>query len=140
MLNFPFSIRPRNSIASRLALYILLYSSAITLVLTISQLYLDYRHELDGINNQFEQIRIASLPSIKHNLWVVNHRAIQSQLNDLLALPNMQYLEIQDENNLAVASTGTRKGSNIMSREFPLSYEHRNNDVLIGTLRIDATL
>ncbi len=136
----PEKIRFKNSIAARLALYILIYSSIITLILTATQLYRDYRHELAGIENQFKQIRIASLPSIRHNLWVVNSRALQSQINDLHALPNMQYLEVRDEQNKPIARAGTQKDKNIIIREFPLLYLHRGKEVPIGSLHIHITL
>jgi hypothetical protein len=62
-------IRLRSGIGPRLLASVLLFSSAITLLLTLLQLYLDYRRDVGTIENRMSAIERRYLPSLGEGLW-----------------------------------------------------------------------
>lgn len=75
-------------------MYILMFSSVVTLVSTVLQLTLDYRRDVGGIRKQLEQIRVSYLQSLASSLWVSSKKDVRLQLEGILRLPDMQYLEV----------------------------------------------
>ena len=47
----------KNKIARRLVIYILIFSSIVTLLLTLIQLYRDYTYDISQIESRFNQIQ-----------------------------------------------------------------------------------
>ncbi|HLF23035.1 MAG TPA: hypothetical protein VI565_03860, partial [Burkholderiales bacterium] len=64
-------------LARRLILWVVLFSSAVTLLLTALQLYRDYRLDLRAIDEQFRQIERAHVPSLIENVWATDYDAVQ---------------------------------------------------------------
>ena len=57
-------IIPASSISRRLIIYIVLCSSAVTLILTVFQLHRDYQADLELIDQGFEQIERVHLDNL----------------------------------------------------------------------------
>ena len=74
-------------LAIGLVIYILIYSSIITLVLTGVQLYRDYQIDVGNIHDRLQQIGFSSVPSISNDLWKVNRQEIVVQIQGLKSLP-----------------------------------------------------
>lgn len=87
--------RRDNPLAVRLLAWILLFSSVITLLSTITQLYLDYRADLDLIHERIAQMETTSLNEIANQVWLINDERINAQLDSLLQLPDLHYLRLQ---------------------------------------------
>ena len=133
--------RPLKSKISRvLVLYVVLFSSVITLILTAMQLYNDYRYDLSLIDQRLAQIEASNLESLASNLWTLNHNAIGLQLEGLLRLPDLAYLEVKDASGEILARTGEQRHAQIVSRQFEIRYTHRGEPRKLGTLYAVATL
>lgn len=126
-------------IAQRFIFYILLFSSTITLILTVIQLYLDYRHGLDSIHSSIEQIEISYLDGIAKSLWVSDTELLQIQLKGMLKLNDMQYIGIT-HNNRTLFQVGERLNSQQISKDFSLSYTYGDRVMSLGTLHVVYTL
>ncbi len=129
----------KSILARRFILYILLFSSLITLLGTSLQIYLDYSKDKINIQKTLDQIQTSHLQSFVNNVWVSDQEQINIYLQEILALPDMQYIEIVRGDQEKV-SFGTRKSKNILSCEYPLVYSFRNKDINLGSLYIEATL
>ena len=129
----------QNSIPRRLILYIVLFSSLITLLITIFQLYLEYVGGVSRVNAQIHQIETLSVPSLIENVWDIYEKQIQRQLEDLVKLSDLRYLEIRSKGKV-VASAGNPVSKNIISKMIPLIYTQRGEQILIGKLLVVATL
>lgn len=79
----------KSKISRALVLYVLLFSSLVTLILTAFQLYKDYRYDLSLIDARLAQIEISNLGSLSQNMWTLNNDAIGLQLEGLLRLPDI---------------------------------------------------
>ncbi|MDZ7641797.1 MAG: ATP-binding protein [Desulfurivibrio sp.] len=124
-----------HSIGRRLILYILLFSSLVTLLGTGLQLYSEYRRDLRAIEEHIHQIETSYLGSLSAGLWSFNERMLEVQLRGILDLPEMRYLEIKrvDGPSLAVGEDQRRHS---LVRQFPLRYEHRGRQIELGTLLV----
>jgi len=129
----------KSILARKFIIYIVLFSSVITVVGTSLQLYLDYRKDKTNIQSALELIETTHLKSIVSNLWVNDREQLNVRLDEILSLPDIQYISIDliDEETISI---GTRKSTQILSREYPLVYSFRDKIVNLGSMQIEATL
>lgn len=129
----------RGRLARRLIVGVVLFSSLITVVTTGVQLYLDYVHDLREIEHDFDVIEASYLQSLINSVWVADEAQIQTQLDGLRRLPDMEYLSIQIEGTPRWTA-GVRQSSRVVSRAYPLTYRYREQDLEIGRLLAVASL
>ena len=135
----PHSSSIQSPIGRRLIIYIVLFSSFITLFITAVQLYRDYNIDIEHIHDELEQIENVHLESLTSALWTSNTKLLQTSIEGILKIRDMQYIEIRDEQKVW-ARAGEIKGTNSIQRHFPMLYHHRNKDIKIGTLTVSVTL
>ncbi len=121
-------------------MYILMFSSVITLVLTLSQLYKDYRYDLYLIDGRFQQIADSNLASINESVWTFNETTLNLQLKGLQRLPDIAYLEVVAPDNRIIAKSGDHQTRNIITHEFPLEYDYLGQKQNLGKLVAVASL
>ncbi|MGF1630071.1 MAG: PAS domain S-box protein [Kiloniellaceae bacterium] len=144
---FPRLQRPSGGyfggIGRRLVVRVLMFSSAVTLVLTVMQLYFDYSRDVGAINNRLDEIGRSYVDSIGQSLWSVDEGQLTLQLQGILRLPHIRAAEVHEAAKIdrpiriAVGERGTRA---IVAREFPITYLVRGSDQLIGSLYVEASL
>ena len=126
-------------IAGKFIAYILLFSSVITLILTVIQLYMDYQYGLDVIARSIHQIKESRLEGITRSLWVSDMDFLKTQLDGLLKLNDMQYVDVvQDKKTLV--KMGIFKENQVITKEFFLSHTYNSKTIPLGTLRVIYTL
>lgn len=109
------------------------FSTLVALLATASQLYIDYRNDLQDMESTFEQVDHSYLPSIANALWATNRHELQVAINGLVRLPDVRHIIVQ-ENGKTWAEAGRPQTHNIRSREYPLVYVHRGEKLTIGSL------
>jgi PAS domain S-box-containing protein len=135
--------RLSGGIGLRLLASVLLISSIVTLVLTVLQLYLDYRREVSVIEMRLDEIGRSSPGSLSEGVWNLDRNQVQAQLNGFLRLPDIRAAEVREignRPNLMDVKAGERAGRSNIVREFPLTYPLRGVEQPIGTLYVEATL
>ena len=90
------SIR-KSKIARRLVVYILIFSSVVTLGLTLNQLYQEYSYDISRIDARFQQIQETNRAVLEENLWLLNYQSIDLLFDGILRDRDIAYLEITDE-------------------------------------------
>ncbi|MDX1514746.1 MAG: PAS domain S-box protein, partial [Gammaproteobacteria bacterium] len=126
-------------LARRLVIYTILFSSLITLVLTVIQLHREYRLDLDAIETHFSLTKEAHLQPLREALWTTNRDSVRLQLEGILQFPDMQYAEIR-ENGEVWISAGEEKATNVLTRTYPITRRHRGQELTIGVLSVVASL
>jgi len=119
--------------------YVVLTSSLITLVTTGFQLYGNYKYDIqqiDGRLNEIEKVHLSGLASL---LWIADINELKKNLVHFLVLPDVEYLEII-ENNKSLIRVGVNKKNNVIQRQYPLIFKQKNKATEIGTLIVHATL
>ena len=135
--------RLRGGIGLRLLARVLLFSFAITLILTLFQLYVDYRRDVRAIEARMSEIAGSYLQSLGEGLWNLDRRQLELRIDGILRLPAIRSVEIRETTDRAdplVVSGGRHPDSAAMSREFPLFHMARGQPQQLGVLSIEATL
>lgn len=127
-------------IAKRLIIFIVLFSSLITLLATVVQLYLDYETELDGLERSFTQIEASYLQSISATVWLLDQPRLDLLLDGVQQLTDIVRVQVSTPEGVSLATRGVLVKDNILTRTFELTYRHRDQDLSIGWLTVDASL
>ncbi len=126
-------------IAKKIITATILFSSIITLFITGFNLYGRYTYEISQIDSKFNEIKEVHLSSLTNNLWLADKHELQVQLKGILHIPEIQYVEVYDNNSLW-ASAGEKKEDNIKVHSYPMIYVYKNKTVDIGSIKIVASL
>ena len=135
--------RLRSGIGLRLLTRVVLFSSAITLLLTLFQLYLDYRRDVGTIEYRMSEIEGSYLRSLGEGLWNLDARQLELQVDGILRLPAIRFVEVREATDRAdpmVVSAGSRQGGAAVQGEFPIFHTFRGAEQQLGVLTIEATL
>ena len=109
----------RRGLALRLLIAIVLFSSLITLIITATQLFFDYRHDVSLINTRMQQIENVHLEVIESSLWDLDKEYASVLIDGLLELPDMIYLEIRNGEDIWVSAGSLQQGQ-LIDRQFQL--------------------
>lgn len=135
--------RFRHSVVLRLLATVLLFSCAVTLLLTALQLYRDYSRGVELIETRLSDIDRSNRDSLGEGLWQLNRTELQLQLNGILRLADLCAAEVRETDSSAtpmVVTAGTRMKGAVISRVFPIFYRIHGEQQQIGTLYVQATL
>jgi PAS domain S-box-containing protein len=126
----------------RLLVRVVFVSSVITLLLTLMQLYLDYRRDVGAINQRMSDIDSGYRQSLGEGLWRLDARQLQLQVEGILRLPDIRYVELREVTNRAaplVVTVGSRQANPPARYELRIYYTNRGTKQLLGILVIEAT-
>ncbi|NOZ10908.1 MAG: PAS domain S-box protein [Gammaproteobacteria bacterium] len=129
----------KTGIARRLIIYVVLFSSFITLFVTAIQLYRDYDDDIELIEDQLQQIRDVHLKTLTSALWASDKKELRTHLEGIFNRRDMQFLEVRDQDKVWV-SVGTPQTRDVISRQYTMIYPHRGRDIEIGLLTVTASL
>ena len=132
----------KHGIAKRLLLLILFFSSVITVMLSGVQLLIDYKLELNTINNRLDEIETSYKGSIEASLWNVDVKQLGIQMGGIKHLPDIDavvVLEVGNGSDLIDLKKGELTG-NGLQRRYMLYRDDGNENIHIGDLYIEASL
>jgi C4-dicarboxylate-specific signal transduction histidine kinase len=135
--------RKHGGIGLRLLGWVFLYSSVVTLLLTLLQLYLDYRRDVSLIDRRITEIEGSYRWSISEGLWNLDVRQLELQVDGILHLPDIRYVEVRESTDRAaplVLRAGSHQADSAVRREFEIFHTHRGVTQRLGVLSIEATL
>jgi signal transduction histidine kinase len=132
----------RRSIGIRLLIGVLLFSSAITLILTAVQLYLDFRYNVELIERRLNDIGEGYPGIIGESLWHLDREHLRIELEGILKLPDVRAVTVREVGTAhpLVISVGERHGGPVLTRELPINRIVEGKERQIGTLYVEATL
>jgi C4-dicarboxylate-specific signal transduction histidine kinase len=126
----------------RLLVRVLLFSSVITLLLTLTQLYLDYRRDIRAIDQRMSEIDSGYSRSLGEELWRLDARQLRLQVEGILRLPDVSYVELREATDRAVplvVTAGSHQANPAARHELKIPYMNRGAEQLLGTLVVEAT-
>ncbi len=127
----------KGRLARRLIVAILLVSSAVALLTTSVQLWLEYRRDIATIDGRFAEIEDSYLESVVQNVWLADRNRLQLVLQGISRLPDFRYAAVAAEG--MDVSAGTPPRPEDMRRVYPLRFEHRGELLPIGWLTVAAS-
>jgi two-component system sensor histidine kinase TorS len=129
--------RPRNArLVHRLIVYVFLLSTVLVILATSIQSYVNYRKELSTIETRMEQIQVSFLGSLETSLWNYDSDQLNAQLEGILKLPDIAYLEVTSDTGKRYIAGTNSNIQKYISREFKLKYGNR----AMGNLHVVASL
>jgi PAS domain S-box-containing protein len=126
----------------RLLVRVLFFSSVITLLLTLTQLYLDYYRDVRAIDQRMSEIDTGYRQSLGEGLWRMDARQLQLQVEGILHLPDIRYVELREATGHAaplVVTAGSHQSNPSVRSEFKIVYTNRGAEQLLGILVVEAT-
>jgi len=129
----------KNRIAYRLTLQVILFSTAVTLLVTALQLYLDYQKDLADIQSFFTSIETTSIRPLEESVWILDDLQVNLQLEGLIMRQDIVYAAVEMGDQIAWTK-GAPVADNSLSRIFPLYHLVRGTPEQIGRLRVMASI
>ncbi|ABC31960.1 Signal transduction histidine kinase [Hahella chejuensis KCTC 2396] len=118
---------------------VLLFSTAVALVSTGVQLWLDYRAEVAALNTRLDDVASTFEPGLANSLWSINHDNLDVLLRGLLRLPEIYNVSLVT-NYQDVFTAGTPpSGEPSFSKVYPI-YQPGMDNYWLGDLTLIATL
>lgn len=129
----------KSPIARKLMILIVAFSATITIITTGSQLLFDYKKELSGLNHQIESIKTTQIDSLSHSIWAFDSQGIRIIIDNTLNIQDIEYLfvHVNDKNSWSGGELISRK---TIDTTIPIHYKDGQDDLIIGSLRIVASL
>lgn len=115
-------LRMSRDVGGRLTLAIVLFSTAITCVTTMAQIYFEYRENMSGIDVRMEEFRSSILPTIVEGTWNLDRALLKIQLNGLIRLPYIEKITISLPKNTDI-SAGLTTSTHTRIEKFPIIHE-----------------
>lgn len=128
-----------NGIARRLIIALVVFSSVVTTLLTAFELLMAYRQDLGRIDRSLDFIGRSYLPALTESVWVADRLQVQTQIDGLLRMPDIEYIAI-DVGGRTRWSAGQAVSRRTVVLEAPLLREHLGRPTNIGTLRVVASV
>lgn len=128
-----------SSTGKKLLTLTILFSSVVTLIITVIQLYLDFNKEVDHLNKRFHEINDVLSESLTASTWAFDQNQIQKQLKGILRFEQVAKVHLAVEGfrdfefENSVAANGPKK-------TLPLNYEDARGPHDIGLLTVTFTM
>lgn len=129
----------RSGIGRSFILYILLFSSIVTFIGTGLQLYFDFNRDLKSIHTTFKQVESSYLNSITNSLWLMDNKLLQIQLEGILRLPDVQFIEVRKDGEI-LHMVGTLQSKSIIEQTTPLVFIYDGQAIHLGEMHVVASL
>ncbi|XKH00982.1 EAL domain-containing protein [Marinobacter nauticus] len=133
--------RPRTTspLSFRLLAWVLLSSSAFTLLASGLQIHADYQNDLEQIQQRLERIEAGSASSLARSLWALDEQSIEIQLKGILGLPDIDHLRLKIAPDSELVMGELPRDGDTLTHSFPLVHES-NKDLTLGELTITANV
>lgn len=129
----------RSRLGRRLLWYVVLFSSAVTLVITLAQLYREYRNDMWGVQQAFAEVDIVHLQSLERQLWAQDFPALRIQLAGILAMREVDRVVLQEFKGRRIALGGS-PSARMLEHKIALTYRYRGRVQQLGTLSVWSDL
>ena len=124
-------------ISYKLLLLTVLFSTFITLFITMLQLYIDYRNGITSIDKQFSLVLDSHTNSLTEGIWVFDDHQINLQVKGIVSLPDIIFasINLDDGNHYEY---GKMQDKNIIERKIKLVYQDDTEEIYLGELYVIA--
>lgn len=136
----------QSPLARRLVISLVLVSSVLALLITLTQLYTDFRRDTASIHDELLQIEKSFRESLRRSVWTLNDTQVNAQLDGILALPYIESASIRVDGEVRW-QRGRNAGGNEPSPDsrqlvhhFELTTRYKDHQRHIGTVAIIASL
>jgi signal transduction histidine kinase len=133
------SVLVGGGIARRLTFFIVVFSTLTAFLTTATQLYIEYKLDLQGISDRFTEFESAQLPILTNSVWIFDDALIRIQLDGLARLPDIETVAVLVDGKVKW-SAGNQASHHVITRRFPLVQHDFGKTVDIGVFEATASL
>lgn len=126
-----------NKIGRKLLIYVFFLSSLVTLVTSSVGLFFIYKEDIERINTLSKQVEKAYLKGLSSAAWALDLKQVQVLLDGLSSLSDINYISLVIYNEKYWS--GQQKGSDVIMRYWPVSYEVDDEVIVLGKLTIELS-
>lgn len=126
-------------LSCRFAFMVIATSTIITLVMTSIQLWLDYRANITSMHDTLSQVEASYSSSLTSSLWTFDHALVQSQLDGIANLIEVEWAQIETEDGSAWTA-GERRSTYTLQEQVPLIYSTDNHVTVVGQLTLLSSI
>ncbi|MDO3722012.1 EAL domain-containing protein [Marinobacter sp. chi1] len=130
--------RQASPLSFRLLAWILLFSSAFSLIASAIQIYSDYREDLNQIERHLEVVESGYASSLSKSLWSLDSALLRTQMEGILSLPDIVHLRLRQPDSELVLGDMPRNAKT-RSHSFKLTHEG-DQSIKLGELTVTADL
>jgi PAS domain S-box-containing protein len=126
----------------RLLVRVLFFSSVITLLLTLAQIYVDYRSDVRAVDQRMSEIDAGYGQGLGEGLWRMDEGQLQLQVDGILRMPDIRYVELReatDQPAPLIVTAGSRQADPPARHEFRIFHTNRGAEQFLGTLMVEAS-
>lgn len=130
------------SIAKTLLLWIVFFSSLITITLSAVQLFIDYQLEVDAINKRLDEIESSYKGIVEASLWNVDVEQLEIQMDAIKRLPDIESVIVQElggSNGAITLKKGVLKSVE-QQRKYMLARVDGDEEIHIGDLYVEVSI
>jgi methyl-accepting chemotaxis protein len=129
----------QSHLGRRLVLYIIIFSITLSLFTSIYQLYGVYKKDINNVKLELNEISESYSADIAERIWVSNKKELDSALLGLLRLPDIEYIEVYEDDRL-LSEVGNISSENVIEHIIPLKYFYKGEQLQIGSMKITVGL
>ncbi|ARU56254.1 signal transduction histidine kinase [Oleiphilus messinensis] len=137
-----FSVNIRNSLSSRLLKIVLSIYIAVTLVVTVMHVLIEYDSVKKNVHGELVTVQRTFADSLSQALWQLDREQLNVTVDGITELPAIIGASIYGLDGVVIASAGqiedteNPKNKSVFWHEFPLQYRFGNDIQEIGLARL----
>lgn len=133
----------KSYIAKKLILYIILFSSFLTLLITAIQLYIEFQYDVKGIHQKLAQVQTSDQQSITQSVWLSDKKQLKIIIDGITALPDIVFAKVSFSKGKDIVSGDASiesQAEKSIKLVIPLQYEYNSANLNIGEFTVIASL
>jgi len=127
-------------IGRKILFHILLFSSFVTLLVTLFQLYSDYLEQTDLVDQRMVQIERSYRDSLANAMWFFNTSQIENILTGIMKFDAVHYVGVKIKNGDEYTQGKQRLEENLRHHEVDVRYQMDSTDDYVGHLMIESNI
>jgi len=135
---------PKERLSRRLLFWILLISSAFTLVTTATQLFMDYQKDIEHLNGTLSEVEQTILPSVGIATWNYDKELLHTILTGINTQDNIKSVMVLNKDGSVLMQTGNDAIESRVDKTYPIMVEtqagNTDSQQEIGSLVVVASL
>lgn len=140
LINSLFSAGNQRSISYKILFYILLFSSSVTLIVTVYQLYSYYQEQSELVEQRMEQIEHSYSDSLSNAIWDLNALQIESILAGIMKFEDVHYVSVKVENGDTYHLGEKRQNVKLLHHNVEVWHKAQEQRIHVGHLSIESNL
>ncbi len=126
-------------LAIRILAYILICSTIFAILATAVQLYFDYRNDVTVMERRLKDVQNSNIMQLSRSLWEVDRELVQLQLDGIVQLPDIVYVDLRTSNGDFFHSGNLPVSARIIKHPFNISHTDKKSYNL-GELNVVISL